>query len=96
MTGSHWRNRSNEILFDLFDAGRRLPSRRELRDAYPFGERKLWPYRVWLSAVREWKRLHTKRSRWEGNSGPEQVVSVLQAPGEMAQGSGQYQGRLLL
>ncbi len=24
-----------------------------LRDAYPFGPRKHWPYRVWLACVRE-------------------------------------------
>ncbi len=26
--------------------------RKILRDAYPFGERKCWPYRQWLRAVR--------------------------------------------
>lgn len=25
--------------------------RRKLRDAYPFGERRMWPYKVWLSEV---------------------------------------------
>ena len=27
--------------------------RSELRDAYPFGERKGWPYKAWLAQVKE-------------------------------------------
>ena len=27
--------------------------RRALRDAYPFGPRKYWPYRVWLEEVKK-------------------------------------------
>lgn len=26
-----------------------------VRDAYPFGERKNWPYKVWLKRVKRWK-----------------------------------------
>lgn len=26
--------------------------RRALREAYPFGERKYWPYKVWCSEIR--------------------------------------------
>jgi hypothetical protein len=28
---------------------------RAVREAYPFGERKYHPYKVWLATVREWK-----------------------------------------
>lgn len=27
--------------------------RRALRDAYPFGERRFWPYKVWCDEVRQ-------------------------------------------
>lgn len=30
---------------------------------YPFGERRYWPYKAWLRAIRDWRRLlrHTGR-----------------------------------
>lgn len=38
--------------------------RRALRDAYPFGERRYWPYKVWLRACRDvcrdWARLTSR------------------------------------
>ncbi len=27
--------------------------RKALRDAYPYGERKMWPYKVWCSEIRK-------------------------------------------
>jgi hypothetical protein len=35
--------------------------RRALRDAYPFGERAMWPYKVWCDEVR--RQLGVKRRR---------------------------------
>ena len=30
--------------------------RKVLRDSYPYGEKKFWPYKVWLSEIR--KQIH--------------------------------------
>ena len=27
--------------------------RKKLREAYPYGEKKYWPYKVWLSEIKE-------------------------------------------
>jgi len=27
--------------------------RKVLKDAYPYGERKMWPYKVWLSEIKK-------------------------------------------
>lgn len=35
--------------------------RRALREAYPFGERKYWPYKVWCDEVREQLGLNKRR-----------------------------------
>jgi hypothetical protein len=37
--------------------------RRALRDAYPFGERARWPYKVWCDEVRRWLGLPRKPLR---------------------------------
>lgn len=37
-------------------------------DAYPFGERKYHPYKVWLAVVREWQAERTKLARHQAGS----------------------------
>ncbi len=53
-TDSTWRRHADKILSRLFADGR-TPTDREIRDAYPFGERAMWPYKVWLEEVRWFK-----------------------------------------
>lgn len=48
-----WRRQADEVLAQLFVLGE--PSAQALRDAYPFGERKYWPYKIWCKRVRAWK-----------------------------------------
>ena len=36
-----------------------------LRAAYPFGERRYHPYKVWLNEVRKQRLLLEKRQKWE-------------------------------
>jgi hypothetical protein len=31
------------------------PTRAQIRDAYPFGEREYWPYKAWCKRVRAWR-----------------------------------------
>lgn len=50
---SPWRIHADMVLARLFATGE--VTRRMLIDAYPFGERKQWPYKVWLRRVRDWK-----------------------------------------
>lgn len=57
MSESHWRQRAAAVVCATLKA---LPKdadakakRKALRDAYPFGARKHWPYKMWCSVVRE-------------------------------------------
>lgn len=61
-----WRDHSNQVLAKLFVIGQPEPTDEQIRDAYPFGERKYHPYKIWLSAVKEWRALWKK-----GLSNPE-------------------------
>ncbi|MEQ9131130.1 MAG: hypothetical protein RJQ08_13515 [Salinisphaeraceae bacterium] len=52
---STWRDIARPIVAETINrVGRDNPRelRKALRDAYPFGERKYWPYRAWLAEVR--------------------------------------------
>ena len=51
---NYWAVEAEKILAPLFAEGQE-PTWVELRDAYPFGERKYWPYKVWLDAIYRWQ-----------------------------------------
>jgi hypothetical protein len=36
--------------------------KKALRDAYPFGERAMWPYKVWLSEIRRQRHTPSRRA----------------------------------
>ena len=51
-----WRNNCQPIIAEVIaDVGTddMKALRKALRDAYPYGERKMWPYKVWCSEVRK-------------------------------------------
>lgn len=52
---SDWRRRSRaviaEVMLALGPSATAVTAVKALRDAYPFGERKHWPYKVWLDEV---------------------------------------------
>lgn len=50
-----WREAADFVLARLFDNGNFTPSPQEIKDAYPFGIRKHYPYKVWCEQVRWWK-----------------------------------------
>jgi hypothetical protein len=54
-----WGDLADEILGPLFGAMAPGTSeseiRRQVREAYPFGERKYWPYKAWIARVRAWR-----------------------------------------
>lgn len=50
-----WRGKSRLIIAAVISivGTQDMPAlRRALRDAYPFGERKYWPYKIWLDEIR--------------------------------------------
>lgn len=61
MASSHWRQRSTVVICEVFRQNPGLvqhPDRwHELRKlvskAYPFGERRMWPYKAWRAVVYE-------------------------------------------
>lgn len=67
MTAQSWRDRARPVVAATLAA---LPpdattqdKRRALRDAYPFGERAMWPYKVWCDEVRRQLGLERPRRR---------------------------------
>jgi hypothetical protein len=55
-----WRERAAPIIAYVLHANAGKPEkviRKALRDAYPFGERKYWPYKVWLDEVRRQRKM---------------------------------------
>lgn len=60
-----WRDRAAPIIAETIARVGRADMqalRKALRDAYPFGERAMWPYKVWCSEVRFQLGLTRKRS----------------------------------
>jgi hypothetical protein len=41
-----------------FVRGQPAPTSQQIRDAYPYGERAMWPYKVWLKRVKAWRLAH--------------------------------------
>ena len=54
----NWQERADRVLDTLFVKGQPEPTFEQLRDAYPFGERKMHPYKVWLERIKVWKYGH--------------------------------------
>lgn len=52
-----WCDRADFVLSRLFNEGHFMPSPKEIFDAYPFGMREYFPYKVWLRQVKWWKTL---------------------------------------
>ena len=58
---SHWRAEAARVCAEVVKAhtGDEQELRAALREAYPFGERKYWPYKCWLAeqdaAIRAWR-----------------------------------------
>ena len=59
MSGS-WSDHADRVLATLFRLNQPAPTDEQLRDAYPFGERSHFPYKVWLARVKAWKAAHAK------------------------------------
>lgn len=59
---SHWRKTAAVVCAEVMQGftGTEQELRAALREAYPFGERKMWPYKCWLieqdAAIRAWQR----------------------------------------
>lgn len=51
---SYWSDASNRVLAPMFADGKQ-PTQKEITEAYPFGPREYWPYKVWLGQVKWWK-----------------------------------------
>lgn len=50
-----WREHAKPIIAEVLKSTKGLPDkeiRKALREAYPFGERKYWPYKVWCDEIR--------------------------------------------
>lgn len=63
MSDRTWRAAADRVLATLFVLGQPAPTKEQIRDAYPFGERAYWPYKVWLARVKAWRLTHAKGLR---------------------------------
>lgn len=60
---SYWRRRAAPVIAAVVEQHQGEDEqvvRAALREAYPFGERSMWPYKVWLDEIR--KQLSHRRS----------------------------------
>lgn len=62
MSRGGWATRADAVLAPVFAALPRTATdaeiRRAVREAYPFGERAYWPYKVWTARVQAWRAAH--------------------------------------
>lgn len=60
-----WRETAKPIIAEILERTKDSPAKERriaLRDAYPFGERKYWPYKVWLNEIkRQETEMRTRR-----------------------------------
>jgi hypothetical protein len=59
MRAHSWADYADQVLAEIFVRGQPAPTREQIRDAYPFGTREYWPYKVWGKRVRAWKLAHS-------------------------------------
>ncbi len=60
----NWRDRARPIIADvLAKTAHSTPAeqRQALREAYPFGERRYYPYKIWLNEIKAQRGLKKKR-----------------------------------
>lgn len=58
-----WRDIARPIIANVLANTKGLTEvevRKALKDAYPFGQRKYHPYKIWLSEIK----IQTKKARW--------------------------------
>lgn len=71
-TGSYWRDHCRPIIASTISAWNGKDEkelRKALYEAYPFGERRWYPYKVWLSEIRF--QLGKSRTLWKKKSQPQ-------------------------
>src|SRR5687768_13670812 len=62
---SKWRCIAAPIIGRVLEATRGMSERdirRALRDAYPFGERRYYPYKIWLDEIRRQRERRTRKN----------------------------------
>jgi hypothetical protein len=73
-----WRDHARPIIARVLSATSGLPEkdiRKALRDAYPYGERAMHPYKIWCDEIRRQRGLKTPRAaRTTGVVDPKQVA----------------------
>ena len=63
MSKSTWRDHCRPIIAQVIletGKGDMKKLRKALRETYPYGQREMWPYKVWCSEIRKQLRLDVK------------------------------------
>lgn len=71
-----WRDRAKPIITEVLERVKESPRKEQkkaLREAYPFGERKFWPYKVWLSEIKRQREGWTPYDR-KKKPDPNQII----------------------
>lgn len=75
---SHWRDRCKPIISKVIADNKgedEQTIRKALFNAYPFGERKMYPYKVWLSEIAV--QLGKRKTYWRKNEQPDENQKVM-------------------
>jgi len=65
---SRWREVANQVIAEIAAENRDLPDkelRTKISEAYPFGERAMHPYKIWLDAVKKYFEFKKKKESFE-------------------------------
>jgi hypothetical protein len=66
MNTGTWRDIAAPIIHKVlakYKAASEKEIRKALREAYPFGEREYWPYKVWLDEIRRQRGILKRKDR---------------------------------
>lgn len=69
-----WRDRARPIIQKVLADNYNLPPkmlRKKLREAYPFHERAMHPYKIWLDEIRRQLGLKPERTKQKGSMRPQ-------------------------
>lgn len=76
--GKTWRDSAKPVIAEVIKANQGKPLKeikKALREAYPFGERAMHPYKIWCDEVRIQLRLKKKKIRGETDN-PNQLKMI--------------------
>ena len=71
-----WRQIAAPIIHQVLEDTKGLPEKeikKALREAYPFGQRAMHPYKIWLDEIKKQRGLKPRKAHGSNEPGPNQL-----------------------